>query len=559
MYVKTATSGNWNTVSNMWVKTGTSGNWSLIKNVWAKTSTSGNWSLVYSSAIAPSIETRVDISLSTNTDKTIKLTGTLYHWNNATGVKYTFSRSTDNTSYTKMVSPDGTSTNPATGSSNTNDTYTLTQSDVIANTTNYYTYSSTASNSTYSTSQVSTSDNTTLEGCRDITDLSTSNAKASSVDLSWSYSVYSGRQQILYRTSAVGTTAAGSWQSFAGVTGTTTSATVTGLSASTKYDFKIIPWTGTTNSGATFTGYYGNDSNVVSESTTANPIGALTVSATSTVDKVTWTATFGTSTDSAYLEYGNTTSYDNISSIGTDGGSYTSKSYSLSSSNSPIYWRLTPYNATTKTYGTAVTGSTKLTMPTPTFGTVTSTTGGYTVSITNYNKNYNLSVTVDNSSTRTLGTPSGSNLPITVSIPNSNSTTVTAYNYYTNYNSSDSATASGSKKAAFVSPGAPTSPLNSYIGYSGGSFNYTASWTAPSTGTTPFEYFIQVWGASSGSGKGSGGTYVGTFPSVSGSGTSSTSLNYSSTYAYNYFQVFARNYDGSSYYLSANSVSSDWA
>lgn len=107
----------------------------------------------------------------------------------------------------------------------------------------------------------------------------------------------------------------------------------------------------------------------------------------------------------------------------------------------------------------------------------------------------------------------------------------------------------------FVNPGTPTSPVNSYFGSDAFGYYYTCSWTAPTTGTTPFEYFVQVYG---GTGKtagtpGSGGTYVNVFGPFS-----STSGNYSSSYPWNYFNVYARNYDGSSYHLSSSSTNSTW-
>lgn len=102
-----------------------------------------------------------------------------------------------------------------------------------------------------------------------------------------------------------------------------------------------------------------------------------------------------------------------------------------------------------------------------------------------------------------------------------------------------------------VKPTAPTNPINSYNNYSGGTYNYSASWTAPTTGTPPLNYYIQVWGATSATAgtTGSGGSYVNTFGPFT-----ATNCTYSSTYAWNYFQVFASNSAG----VSPNSVSSTW-
>lgn len=64
----------------------------------------------------------------------------------------------------------GSITNPAVGGTNTK-TYVLTQSDVTANTTNYYRFRVEVTSSTPVTA-TSTSTSTTVEGTRDINDLS---------------------------------------------------------------------------------------------------------------------------------------------------------------------------------------------------------------------------------------------------------------------------------------------------------------------------------------------------------------------------------------------------
>jgi hypothetical protein len=288
--------------------------------------------------------------------------------------------------------------------------------------------------------------------------------------------------------------------------------------------------------------------------TVATP-GTPTISTSSNASRVTWTVSFGANTTSVKIEYGTSLSYGTTVSQGTDGGSTNSASYTLSSSNSPLYWRITPYNSETDDYGTAVTGSKKFTMPAVTLGTPVRTSTGYTVSITNYNQDYTLNVSVNNSSTFSYGSPSGTNLPIFVSIPNANSTTLTAYYSFTDYTDGASDTVSSSKLPPHVSPGRPTNPVNTYNGVTGSTYRYSASWTAPTTGTTPFEYFLQVFGASSAVNgtTGSGGSFVGQFGPFS-----STNGSYTSLQPWNYFQVYARNSDGNSYYLSQNSVSSLW-
>ena len=114
-----------------------------------------------------------------------------------------------------------------------------------------------------------------------------------------------------------------------------------------------------------------------------------------------------------------------------------------------------------------------------------------------------------------------------------------------------------------VSPSAPTSPLNSFT--SGTYYDYTCSWTASTTGTAPISYYLVVYGGSS---QATATNYVGifgpsgalgTYTGTDGGGWTGTTGSYTSTYSWNNFQVYAVNYDGSSYYASPNSVSSNTA
>jgi len=125
-------------------------------------------------------------------------------------------------------------------------------------------------------------------------------------------------------------------------------------------------------------------------------------------------------------------------------------------------------------------------------------------------------------------------------------------------------------RPTFVNPGTPTSPVNNYINQSPtGTYNYTCSWTATTTGSTPISYYIQVFGANSATGgtAGSGGSYVGTFglngalssyTGTDGGGWTGTTGSYKSSYPWNYFYVYAVNYDGTSYYPGSNSTNSVW-
>lgn len=249
------TGNSWQTVKSIYRKTG--GSWQSVKRVWRKTA--GAWQLVFQQALTPTIEQKVTIAISTNANQTRKLTGTLYRWNNASAVTYSFASGTNGSTFNNISGASGTSSNPATGQSNTLDQYTLTQSDVVANSTNYFIYVSKATNSTFGTEQTSSSapeSVVSFEMPRDITTLAIGSKTTTSIALSWTATTGSGSYIVYYGTASSPTT------SF--TTTTSTSTTVTGLSAGTLYYFRIRPYTGSSGNG-----YYGNYSNEVSDSTTA--------------------------------------------------------------------------------------------------------------------------------------------------------------------------------------------------------------------------------------------------------------------------------------------------
>lgn len=255
--------GSWQPIKTVYRKTG--GSWQSVKRIWRKTG--GQWYLIFQQSLTPSIETQVEITLATanSTTQTKKITGTLYHWNNGTGYTYQFAKGSGDTmpaSYTNITGASGTSTNPASGSSNTLDTYTLTQADMIQNATNWFIYVSKSTNSTYGTEQTSASFPVTFEMPRNVTTLAVGTVTRNSVDLSWTGTTGSGSYVVYYGTTTSPTTVF--------TTTTANSVTVTGLSQDTQYYFRILPWTG--NSG---NGYYGNYSNEVGAKTPIAP-GNLT-------------------------------------------------------------------------------------------------------------------------------------------------------------------------------------------------------------------------------------------------------------------------------------------
>jgi hypothetical protein len=237
--------GSWVKLKTVYRKTG--GSWQSVKRVWRKSG--GTWRLVFLQSLTPDIAQQVTISMTTGSTQLKTLVGRLYRWSDATSVTYQFTRSTNGISFSNITGASGTSTNPAVGSSNTNDTYTLAQADVIANTTNYYRYISKGINSTFGTEQTSASDYITLEAPRDLT-LSSSKT-STSITISWTNDTYSGRYE--YQTKL---TSSSTWNSsvFLAPSVTTTSFTLSSLPNSTAYDFRVRGWTGTSNNY----GYFGN-------------------------------------------------------------------------------------------------------------------------------------------------------------------------------------------------------------------------------------------------------------------------------------------------------------
>ena len=237
--------GSWVKIKTVYRKT--SNSWQSVKRVWRKSD--GTWKLVFLQSLTPDIAQQVSISMTTGSTQLKTLVGRLYRWSDATSVTYQFTKSTNGTTFSNISGASGTSTNPAVGSSNTLDQYTLAQADVAANTTNYYIYVSRASNSTFGTEQTSASDYITLEAPRDLT-LDTT-ATSTSVTVSWTNDTYSGRYEYQYK---LATDATWSTAAFLAPGTTTTSFTISSLTNSTSYDFRVRGWTGTSNNY----GYYGN-------------------------------------------------------------------------------------------------------------------------------------------------------------------------------------------------------------------------------------------------------------------------------------------------------------
>jgi hypothetical protein len=286
--------GSWVKIKTVYRKT--NGSWQSVKRIWRKSD--GTWRLVFLQSLTPSIAQQVSISMLTTTTQTKTLVGTLYRWSDATSVTYQFAKSTNDITYSNISGASGTSTNPTT--SNTLDRYTLSQSDVSPNTTNYYKYISKGINSTFGTEQTSASDYITLEASRDLT--LTSTKTSTSITVSWTNDTYSGRYEYQYKLSSSGTYGT---SVFIAPGSTTTSFTLSSLSNDTNYDIQVRGWTGT-SSGF---GYYGNWSTItVRTDPPAAPNSPTNVRAASgTIDTdsffLEWTASTVDSTHDAATSY----------------------------------------------------------------------------------------------------------------------------------------------------------------------------------------------------------------------------------------------------------------
>ena len=240
------TAGAWQPIKTVYRKT--NGSWQSVKRVWRKTN--GAWQLVFLQSLTPSIAQQVTISMNTTGTQLKTLVGRVYRWSDSTSVTYQFTRSTDGNSFSNISGASGTSTNPASGSSNTLDQYTLSQSSVTANTTNYYKYVSKGINSTFGTEQTSASEYITLEAPRDLTLSGT--RTSNSITVSWNNdTIGSNRYEYQHKLSS---STIWSSSSYAAPGSGTTSFTVSNLSNDTYYDFQVRGWTGTSNGF----GYYGN-------------------------------------------------------------------------------------------------------------------------------------------------------------------------------------------------------------------------------------------------------------------------------------------------------------
>lgn len=244
---------NWSSsINSFYIKV--SNSWATIKTGWIKVGSA--WQQFFSSA--PFIAQQVEISQSTDLSYVTTLTGKNYYWTNFGSGQYYFQKSIDGGSSWSDID-NNIITNPSSGSFNTK-TYIITS--LTPNVANLYRFLVSVAPTGGGNSVSSTSNSTTVQAPRNITNLSSTGQTTTSIDLSWGNAGgYALSYKVYYRQ-----TGAGAGYSLYNTT-SSTSITVSSLTAATEYAFYVVPYTGTSGQG-----YPGNDSNILFQSTSTPPL-----------------------------------------------------------------------------------------------------------------------------------------------------------------------------------------------------------------------------------------------------------------------------------------------
>jgi hypothetical protein len=151
----------WKNVSSIKLRVG--GLWKDVSSAYLRSG--GAWKFLFSSALTPSIQTRVTIALSgginassniMNDSNPVTITSTRFHWEDANGYTYVWQKSPDNSNWENIGTAQAT-TNPASGSSSSSLALTLSPSYFTSGPDMYFRFSYRATNSTYGTSASSES------------------------------------------------------------------------------------------------------------------------------------------------------------------------------------------------------------------------------------------------------------------------------------------------------------------------------------------------------------------------------------------------------------------
>ena len=253
MDFKIKVGNNWSSsINSFYIKV--SNSWQSIKSGWIKVGSI--WQQFFGSA--PSIAQQVEISQSTDGSYVTTLTGKNYYWTNFGSGQYYFQKSINGGSTWSDID-NGVIANPSSGSYNTK-TYIITS--LTPNVANLYRFLVSVSSIGGGNSTSSTSSSTTVQSPRDITNLSSTGQTTTSIDLSWGNAGgYALSYIVYYRQTGAGP----GYTAY--TTTSSTSITVSSLTAATEYAFYVVPYTGTSGQG-----YSGNDSNILYQSTSTPPL-----------------------------------------------------------------------------------------------------------------------------------------------------------------------------------------------------------------------------------------------------------------------------------------------
>lgn len=485
---------------------------------------------------APVAQSTPELTQSLNASSLAVLTGRVYHWtNNPTTVEYQFQYSFNNGSTWNEFPTVGwqTMTNPTSGSSTTIN-QTIDQAYVLANNLNKYRFRTRATNAAGTTLETAVNI-AEVQGPTNIT-VTAGTATGNTVALSWTASTGANSYIVYYGTTSSPTTVF--------TTTTSTSATVTGLSSSTLYYFRVKPFTGSSGNG-----YEGNFSADVTATTLANPSGSGLTRTDSTVTP---------SQPSVLTFQTNTPSNNQVTTSWTNGSPITSVQFQASGAG-----------ANTSYGGSIFTSDT----------TSISSSGTYSATVTNFNNNVQVNVSWNQSNSQsyrinynssTLGADvvngNNSNSSVSVDIPWSAAAgafSLTSVNLYSGLNQTGtsvslggvagtitptqkSSSRSGSVAVTYI----PPAPVNTSIPTLSPTSIFVGTLLTAGVGTwsnSPTSYDIRIY-------RGTAGVLTSETLVASGSGTTLTytitQADYDSGQRYFRTYVNASNAGGSSGFVA---------
>jgi uncharacterized repeat protein (TIGR02543 family) len=347
------------------------------------------------------------------------------------------------------------------------------------------------------------------------TSVTASGATATSLNVSWTAPADPGTSAISDYTIQYSSNSGSSWSTFSHTASSSTSATVTGLTRTTSYIFKVAAVT------TVGTGSYSTTSTAVS--TAAAVPGAPTgLAATSNADAqsvVSWTAPSdngGAAITSYKVEYSSDGTNFNTATTAATGTSYTVTGLT----NGTTYtFRVSAINsAGTGSASATTTATTKGTALTPVFGSPTFSNGTWTIPVTNYDAAWTWTTSATNSATVATPVISGSTITFTVTPTAGTTSALTVYAKRTGY-------FDGSATSTAYYPGCnPTTIVGSV--YTSLKFTATTTCQYIAPVAANYDYLVVAGGGSGGDRAGGGGGAGGYLTSV---GTPANRINLSTS------------------------------